>query len=83
LKRQDGNIGVGVEGDAHHGRPDSHIETGGRSRFRRRAERVDLTLLNQLIGHDLIPVLAPLRHRSRVRLSTSTPTPSPVRSRRA
>ena len=39
----------------------SHIERLSTSALvAREPEKVDLTLLNQLIGHDLIPVLAPL-----------------------
>ena len=39
------------------------------------------TLLNQLIGHELIPVLAPLATSATTgRPSTSTPTPLPARS---
>jgi acetylglutamate kinase len=40
--------------------PDSNIEKVVDLGFVGEPERVDLTLLNQLIGHDLIPVLAPL-----------------------
>jgi enolase len=40
--------------------PGSHIEKVVDLGFVGEPEKVDLTLLNQLIGHDLIPVLAPL-----------------------
>jgi len=40
--------------------PDSHIEKVVDLGFVGEPERVDLTLLNQLIGYELIPVLAPL-----------------------
>jgi acetylglutamate kinase len=40
--------------------PDSHIERVIDLGFVGEPEKVDLTLLNQLIGHELIPVLAPL-----------------------
>src|SRR5262245_25173162 len=40
--------------------PDSHIEKAVDLGFVGDPEKVDLTLLNQLIGHELIPVLAPL-----------------------
>jgi len=40
--------------------PDSHIEKVVDLGFVGEPEKVDLTLLNQLIGYDLIPVLAPL-----------------------
>ena len=40
--------------------PDSNIEKVVDLGFVGEPEKVDLTLLNQLIGHDLIPVLAPL-----------------------
>src|SRR3977135_4663012 len=40
--------------------PDSHIEKVVDLGFVGEPDKVDLTLLNQLIGHDLIPVLAPL-----------------------
>jgi acetylglutamate kinase len=40
--------------------PDSHIEKAVDLGFVGDPEQVDLTLLNQLIGHELIPVLAPL-----------------------
>ena len=40
--------------------PDSHIEKVVDLGFVGEPEKVDLTLLNQLIGHELIPVLAPL-----------------------
>ena len=40
--------------------PDSHIEKVVDLGFVGEPEKVDLTLLNQLIGYDLIPVLAPV-----------------------
>jgi acetylglutamate kinase len=40
--------------------PDSHIEKVVDLGFVGEPEKVDLTLLNQLIGYELIPVLAPL-----------------------
>jgi len=40
--------------------PDSNIEKAIDLGFVGDPDKVDLTLLNQLIGHDLIPVLAPL-----------------------
>src|SRR5258708_24582568 len=40
--------------------PDSNIEKVVDLGFVGEPEKIDLTLLNQLIGHDLIPVLAPL-----------------------
>jgi len=40
--------------------PDSNIEKVVDLGFVGEPEKVDLTLLNQLIGHELIPVLAPL-----------------------
>ena len=40
--------------------PDTGARNGGRSWLRRRAREGRSRLLNQLIGHDLIPVLAPL-----------------------
>ena len=40
--------------------PDSHIERVVDLGFVGEPEKVDLTLLNQLIGYELIPVLAPL-----------------------
>ena len=40
--------------------PGSHIEKVVDLGFVGEPEKVDLTLLNQLIGHELIPVLAPL-----------------------
>src|ERR671924_410157 len=40
--------------------PDSHIEKAVDLGFVGDPEKVDLTLLNQLIGYELIPVLAPL-----------------------
>ena len=40
--------------------PDSNIEKIVDLGFVGEPEKVDLTLLNQIIGHDLIPVLAPL-----------------------
>src|SRR6201986_1459663 len=48
--------------------PDSHIEKAVDLGFVGDPEKVDLTLLNQLIGYELIPVLAPLA------TSTSGPT---------
>jgi len=40
--------------------PDSHIEKVVDLGFVGEPDKVDLVLLNQLIGYDLIPVLAPL-----------------------
>jgi hypothetical protein len=40
--------------------PDSNIEKAIDLGFVGDPDKVDLTLLNQLIGHELIPVLAPL-----------------------
>ena len=79
--------------------PDSHIERVVDLGFVGEPEKVDLTLLNQLIGHELIPVLAPLatsatrtdlqrqrRHlcrRGRRRAESKTAAAADRRSRRA
>lgn len=60
--------------------PGSNIEKAIDLGFVGDPEKVDLTLLNQLIGYELIPVLAPLATSRTARRSTSTPTPLPARS---
>jgi acetylglutamate kinase len=60
LSGKDGNMVSASKATRTMVDPDSHIEKVVDLGFVGEPERVDLTLLNQLIGHDLIPVLAPL-----------------------
>jgi acetylglutamate kinase len=57
---KDGNMVSAVKANRTMVDPDSHIEKVVDLGFVGEPERVDLTLLNQLIGYELIPVLAPL-----------------------
>src|ERR1700712_2885393 len=59
-KAQDGNMVLASRVTRTIVDPDSNIEKVVDLGFVGEPEKVDLTLLNQLIGHDLIPVLAPL-----------------------
>jgi acetylglutamate kinase len=57
---KDGNMVTASKGDAHHGRSGFAYRKVVDLGFVGEPDKVDLTLLNQLIGHELIPVLAPL-----------------------
>src|ERR1700694_2621226 len=57
---KDGNMGMAAKATRTMVDPGSNIEKVIDLGFVGEPEKVDLTLLNQLIGHDLIPVLAPL-----------------------
>ena len=57
---KDGNMVRARKVNRHVVDPDSNIEKVVDLGFVGEPEKVDLTLLNQIIGHDLIPVLAPL-----------------------
>jgi acetylglutamate kinase len=57
---KDGNMVTASKATRSMVDPDSNIEKVVDLGFVGEPEKVDLTLLNQLIGHDLIPVLAPL-----------------------
>jgi acetylglutamate kinase len=57
---KDGNMVVARKATRTMIDPDSNIEKMIDLGFVGEPEKVDLTLLNQLIGHELIPVLAPL-----------------------
>src|SRR5260221_11285387 len=57
---KDGNMVAASKATRSMVDPDSNIEKVVDLGFVGEPEKVDLTLLNQLIGHDLIPVLAPL-----------------------
>src|SRR5882724_2193917 len=57
---KDGNMVIAEKATRTMVDPDSNIEKVIDLGFVGEPEKVDLTLLNQLIGHDLIPVLAPL-----------------------
>jgi len=57
---KDGNMVMATKATRTMVDPDSHIEKVVDLGFVGEPERVDLTLLNQLIGYELIPVLAPL-----------------------
>src|SRR3977135_2739852 len=60
LGRKDGNMVTAAKATRPMVDPNSHIEKVVDLGFVGEPEKADLTLLNQLIGHDLIPVLAPL-----------------------
>src|ERR1700741_2183471 len=60
LSGKDGDMGKAVRASRTMVDPDSHIEKVVDLGFVGEPEKVDLTLLNQLIGYELIPVLAPL-----------------------
>ncbi|MBY0383342.1 MAG: acetylglutamate kinase [Xanthobacteraceae bacterium] len=60
LSGKDGNMVTAVKASRTMVDPDSNIEKVIDLGFVGEPDKVDLTLLNQLIGHDLIPVLAPL-----------------------
>jgi acetylglutamate kinase len=57
---KDGNMVTAAKATRTMVDPDSNIEKVVDLGFVGEPQKVDLTLLNQLIGHDLIPVLAPL-----------------------
>ncbi|WP_439923946.1 acetylglutamate kinase [Nitrobacter sp. JJSN] len=57
---KDGNMVTASKATRTMADPDSNIEKVIDLGFVGEPEKVDLTLLNQLIGHELIPVLAPL-----------------------
>ena len=57
---KDGNMVMATKATRTMVDPDSHIEKVVDLGFVGEPEKVDLTLLNQLIGYELIPVLAPL-----------------------
>jgi acetylglutamate kinase len=57
---KDGNMVMASKATRTMVDPSSHIERVVDLGFVGEPDKVDLTLLNQLIGHDLIPVLAPL-----------------------
>jgi acetylglutamate kinase len=57
---KDGNMVIASKATRTMVDPDSHIERVVDLGFVGEPEKVDLTLLNQLIGYELIPVLAPL-----------------------
>ena len=57
---KDGNMVHRAQGDAHRGRSRFQHRENRRSRFRRRAGKVDLTVLNHVLGKEMIPVLAPV-----------------------
>jgi len=57
---KDGNMVTAVKANRTMVDPGSHIEKVIDLGFVGEPEKVDLTLLNQLIGYELIPVLAPL-----------------------
>jgi len=60
LSGKDGNMVTAVKANRTMVDPDSNIEKAIDLGFVGEPDKVDLTLLNQLIGHELIPVLAPL-----------------------
>src|ERR1700752_3274881 len=60
LSGKDGNMVTAVKANRTMVDPDSNIEKVVDLGFVGEPDRVDLTLLNQLIGYELIPVLAPL-----------------------
>src|SRR6478752_421694 len=60
LSGKDGNMVKATKTTRTMVDPDSNIEKVVDLGFVGEPEHVDLTLLNQLIGHELIPVLAPL-----------------------
>jgi len=57
---KDGNMVMATKATRTMVDPDSHIEKVVDLGFVGEPDKVDLTLLNQLIGYELIPVLAPL-----------------------
>src|SRR3954467_14364500 len=57
---KDGNMVTALKATRMMADPDSNIEKVVDLGFVGEPEHIDLTLLNQLIGHELIPVLAPL-----------------------
>ena len=65
--------------------PDSAIEKMVDLGFVGEPDKVDTTVLTQILGRELIPVLAPVAARRTAALSTSMPillpAPSPARSR--
>jgi acetylglutamate kinase len=60
LSGKDGNMVTAVKATRTMVDPDSNIEKVIDLGFVGEPDKVDLALLNQLIGHELIPVLAPL-----------------------
>ncbi|GAA3846868.1 acetylglutamate kinase [[Pseudomonas] carboxydohydrogena] len=60
LSGKDGNMVTAVKATRTMVDPDSNIEKAIDLGFVGEPDKVDLALLNQLIGHELIPVLAPL-----------------------
>ena len=96
---KDGNMVIAEKATRTMIDPDSNIEKIVDLGFVGEPEKVDLTLLNQLIGHELIPVLAPLaassdrrdlqrqrrhlRRRRRRRAEGQAPAAAHRRARRA
>ena len=96
---KDGNMVHGAQGDAHRGRSGFRHREGGRSRLRRRAGKVDLTVLNQVLGkrhhpgagaggasagrRDLQRQRRHLRRRHRRRAQGQAPAVADRRARRA
>ena len=79
---KDGNMVMRAQG--HAARmvdPDSNIEKVVDLGFVGEPDKVDTTVLNQILGRDLIPVLAPIAtSAATARPTTSMPTPSPALS---
>ena len=73
---KDGNMVQAKKVTRHMVDPDSNIEKVVDLGFVGDPEKVDITVLNQILGRELIPVLAPLATSEHGETSTSTPTPS-------
>ena len=80
LSGKDGNMVMARKASRTVVDPDSNIEKVVDLGFVGEPDKVDLTMLNQILGREIIPVLAPMAPRPMARPSTSTPTPSPALS---
>ena len=77
---KDGNMVIAKKATRRVVDPDSNIEKVVDLGFVGEPDKVDLTVLNVVLGRELIPVLAPVAPAPTAGASTSTPTPLPARS---
>ena len=79
LSGKDGNMVIARKISRTVADPGSNIEKVVDLGFVGEPEKVDTMVLNQILGRDLIPVLAPVAAPLTAAPITSTPTPSPAR----
>ena len=81
LTGKDGNMVRARKLSPHRGRPGSNIERIVDLGFVGEPEKVDVTVLTEILGREIIPVLAPIAGGADGAPTTSMPTRSPARSR--